>query len=439
VTVPVSVRGGTGGVEAHCDDMEATARLLGQCAVEAADQALRLHAYLARPELLESGLLDPMGAARFEVGLLDALDGPGGVAVLAARCASLDVGLRAAAQAYRETDHLSTALSPAVAFLRQAPHAGWDAVSTLVTSGDVAAASHRMLTDDPQLGDLATRGLAAVVGLHSVREGARLVGALYPDGRAEVTALGADPGADRPGPPRSLATLVRALARRNDGKPGEIDVRLLTSGAGSRPGGPLPAPRQVIVDIPGTKDWSLARHNDDITSISTNLRALAGTSTSYERGVIQAMQEAGVRPTDDVLLVGHSEGGMVAVNAAIHACESGQFHISHVVTAGAPIGAAASAVPRRVQILALENRGDPVPHLDDAENPDRVNVTTVVVRHDHGSVGANHGLDDSYVLGAADIDASNNGSTRSYLQGLRPFLSADAVSTRTFQITRSYP
>ena len=202
---------------------------------------------------------------------------------------------------------------------------------------------------------------------------------------------------------------------------------------------PTEGRRRVIVDVPGTKDWSPAPHNRDITSIGTNLRALAGTSTSYERGVAEAMTRAGVRPDDDVLLVGHSEGGMVAVNLAIHAHLSGEFRVGHVVTVGAPIGAVAAHVPRDVHVLAVENRSDLVPHLDDRENPDRVNITTVQVNRARASVGDSHDLDESYVPGAADVDASTDPSVRAYLAELRPILSAESVSTQTYVVTRRYP
>jgi hypothetical protein len=428
VTAPISVRGGANGIEAHCEDMHATARLFGVCASDTADQALRLHGYLVRPELAESAVVDPVGAARFEGTLLAALDGPGGVALLAAATGAIDVGLRVAADAYLGADRLSEALAPAVGFLQELPGAQWDAVSTLVTGGNLARAGERWLSDDPYAADLAGRAAATGFGVGSMAGGAALLGRLYPDGQPKVTPLGRGAKVTAPGPPRSLADLMTGLAMRNDGLPGEVDVRILAT-RGS-------AARHVIVDVPGTKDWSPARSNMDITSLATNLRALAGTSTSYERGILTAMREAGVRSFDDVTMVGHSEGGMVAVSAAIHTARSGEFRISHVVTAGAPIGATVSKVPRSVDVLAIENDGDVVPHLDATQNEDRVNVTTVTVSRDHGTVGGNHALDESYVPGAADIDASSNGSTRTYLEGLRPFLTADTSTTRIYQVTR---
>jgi len=130
---------------------------------------------------------------------------------------------------------------------------------------------------------------------------------------------------------------------------------------------------------------------------------------------------------------------MVAVNAARHLASTGEFHVSHVVTAGSPIGLIAGSVPSGVDVLALENDGDVVPHLDGAQNPDRVNVTTATVRHDHGDIAANHDLDASYLPGAADVDTSDDPSVRAYLAGLGGFLTADAVQTRTYVITRGYP
>ena len=129
------------------------------------------------------------------------------------------------------------------------------------------------------------------------------------------------------------------------------------------------APRHVVVDIPGTKSWSLAAHNSDVTSIATNLRSLAGERTAYEEGIELAMRQAGVRPDDDVVLLGHSEGGMVAVNAATRFAQTGEFHVDRVITAGAPISATVDRIPRSVQVLALENAGDVVPHLDGQPNP----------------------------------------------------------------------
>jgi hypothetical protein len=426
---PVSVRGGANGVEAHYDDMTAAARLFGRAADITGEAALAMHGYLVHPAVVASTLLDPGGAAEFEARLLAALDGPNGVTWLAARCAGVDVGLRAAAAAYIAADRLDERIEPDIDALAQAPAAIAGSAAALAR-GDPGAALQRLLTDDPELADLAIGTTAAVFGKVALSEGRRLLSRAFADGSPQVTSLGDDAVADAAGPPRSLRDVLAALGHRDLGRPGEIDVRLL-EGADGR--------RRVIVDVPGTKDWSLAVHNRDVTSLVTNLHAIAGEVTTYEQGILEALHRAGVQPRDDVLLVGHSEGGMVAVDAARHLAATGEFHVSHVVTAGAPIGLVAGAVPSDIDVLAIENDCDVVPHLDDAPNPDRVNVTTATVHHDHGAILANHDVNASYVPGAADIDASHDPSLRAYRAGLSGFLTATTVRTRTYLISRSYP
>jgi len=423
---PISVRGGTNGVVAHYDDMTAAARLFARAGGDTAAASVALHGYLIDPDVLVSAPLDPVGAARFEATLMAALDGPGGLTWLAARCAATDLGLRAAAATYLGADRLDERLEPELDAVARAPKAALDAAVRL-SGGDPGGALQQLITDDPQLADPGIGVAGDVLGAGSVAAGARLVGLPFADGVPRVSDLGVDHGL---GAPRSLEDLLAGLARRDEGRPGEIDVHFLDGGSART--------RKVVVDIPGTKDWSLALQSSDVTSIATNLRALRGAVTTYERGVLEAMRRAGVGPDDDVLMVGHSEGGMVAVNAARRAAASGEFRVRHVVTAGAPLGLIAGTVPASVNVLALENDGDVVPHLDGAENPDRLNVTTVTAHRGHGDVIANHSLDEAYLAAARDLDASGDPSVRDYLRGLAGFLTASTVRTHTYQITRTY-
>jgi hypothetical protein len=429
MTLPPSVRGGANGVEAHYDDMAAAARVFGAAAGDTAQAMLALHGYLVHPAIFAAAVLDPAGAADFEVRLVGALDGPSGVTWLATRCAGVDVALRAAAAAYLGADRLEERVAPVLGGLVHAPKAVGEATQALAR-GQPNEAWQELLTDDPELADLAVRATGTLLGAGSVTASFRLVGGLLGDGSARVTDLGEDPMADATGPPRGVRDVTAGLARRNLGRPGEIDVRLL-DGADGR--------RRVIVDVPGTKDWSLALHNHDVTSLATNLRAISGEVTTYERGIVEAMRRAGVQPDNEVLLVGHSEGGLVAVDAAKHLASTGEFRVTHVVTAGAPIALVAGGIPSSIDVLAIENEGDLVPHLDGAENPDRVNVTSVTTRHDHGNVLANHDLDGSYVAGSADVDASDEPSVQAYVGGLSSFLTARSVHTRRYIITRRYP
>jgi hypothetical protein len=390
-----------------------------------------LHAALFHPALVIAAGLDPVGAAEVSVAIFRAADGPDGVTPLALRGTSLALALRTSAARYEAVDELTRIAGPIPELVGQLPAAAAQTTGVVAASGAGAALQY-LATRDPQLVDVAVSTLAALLTARATPAAAAELARRFPDGRAAVADLGVDLAGDGLGPPRSLRDLVAAVDRRAAGQPGEIDVRVLTQPA--QPG----APRHVVVDIPGTKSWSLAAHNSDVTSLATNLRSLAGERTAYEEGIEVAMRQAGVRPNDDVVLVGHSEGGMVAVNAATRLAHTGEFRVSRVISAGAPISALVDRVPASVQVLALENAGDVVPHLDGRPNPDRPNVTTVTVHHDYGDVRRNHDLGDSYLPGAGDVAASSDPSVRAYLQGLAPFLDATAIQTRRFVITRSY-
>jgi hypothetical protein len=415
VPPPVSVRGGSNGVEAHYDDIVAMARRFGRVATDSGAAALALHGYLVDPGLYTSGLVDPGGLANFEADLLDALDGYHGLSWIAVQCAAIDVELRAAAAAYQQADRAMTALDDHFAGLGGLTPAALHALILLAAGGTIPHSLETILTNDPALVDAFMN--AGPVALDD------WTAPLLSDGHANV----ADAGIDSTGaPPRSLADLMGGLARRNHGRPGEVDVRIITGPDGTR---------RAIVDIPGTKTFD-PKDVADITGPVTNLRALVGLPTAYEKGVLQAMAAAGVRPNDDVMLVGHSEGGMVAVQTALSCAKSGQFRVTHVVTAGAPIGLTVAKLPGSVQVLAVENHNDIVAHLDGRTNPDKVNVTTATITRGDGTIIDDHGLDESYVPGAADLDAGHDPSVSSFLSGARGFFHATTVETHTYVITR---
>lgn len=402
----VSVRGGSDGIEAHYDEIVAMARRFGDVAVDTGGAALQLHGYLAEAGLCTTAVLDPAGAASFEADLFDALDGYHGLSWAALQCGLIDTELRAAAAAYQQADQLGTGLH--------------DHVGGLIGLHKLPHSPQSMVTDDPALVDaLMNAGLIALDGV---------VAPLYADGNAKVTDHGVDIDQIAATPPRCLADVIAGLAWRDEAGSGAVDVRILTAADGHR---------RAIVDIPGTKTFDPIKVAD-ITGPATNVRALVGTPTAYEHGVLQAMQRAGVRRGDDVMLVGHSEGGMVAVETATACAASGRFRVTHVVTAGAPIGLTAGKLPPSVQVLALENHNDVVPHLDGRTNPDRTNITTVTINRGNGAIGDDHSVAKSYLPGAADTDASDDPSVRTFLSGARGFFDGRSVQTHTFTITRQY-
>jgi pimeloyl-ACP methyl ester carboxylesterase len=138
------------------------------------------------------------------------------------------------------------------------------------------------------------------------------------------------------------------------------------------------------------------------------------------------MRRAGVSPDDEVMLVGHSEGGIVAVDAACHA-NLHRFDCTHIVTAGSPIGVVARSLPQSVQVLALENASDIVPHTDGAANPVTAGITTATVDQSATGIGPSHDLEASYVPAAEQVDASDDPSIRLFAASAAGFLSGGWV------------
>jgi hypothetical protein len=419
---PITVTGGTGGVDADCAEITALAGRFGAAALDTLGAARTLHAALAGGGLLASAAFDPPGFAAFEAELLFALDGPGGLTTAGLACGALDGELRTAAAAYREVDHLDTAARDTVTGVLAAGPALAAGTALLARTGDPLQAAQAVVAHDPQLGDVLVDALGVPALLTATaRE--------LPDGHGVVRGAHPDTAGAATRPPRDLRDVLTELARRDeDPRHGAIDVRILTL-----PGGH----RRVIVDITGTKSWT-PLPTRDVTSLTTNGRALVGARTAYEQGVLAALHRSGVRRTDPVMLVGHSQGGMVAVTAARDAVRSRAFHVTHVITAGSPVGRTVAQVPASVRVLALENRRDVVPHLDGVANPDRRNVTTVTGRTGDGTVAGDHGVESGYLPLAAAAAASPDESIRDFLTSADGYFSAGSVETHTFQVQRRY-
>lgn len=417
----ISVSGGSGGIVAQSDAIRTLAGRFGATGSETLGTVWTLHGYLLNPTLASAALLDPVGAAAFEMQLGEALDGPGGLSWIGARCGVLDVELRGAAAAYEGVDRLRTALGDEIrGALGFAPAvlAGIEAAG----HGQGAAGLQHLVTTDPELADTVIDGLALTGAIS-------LGAAVLSDGRGVAVGLGVDTSPTATEPPRGVGDLLTELSERNDDPHhGAVDVRVLRMADGTR---------RVVVDVTGTKSWT-PLPTGDVTSLTTNGRALSGESGAYEQGVLAAMRRAGVRRTDPVLIIGHSEGGMVAVTTARDAVARDEFNVTHVITAGSPIGRTVGQLPRSVQVLALENERDIVPHLDAVANPDDPNVTTAHGDFGDGTVVDDHGLPDSYIPLGREVDSSGQTSLRTFRQGLDPYLRAVSVQTHTFQVVRHY-
>jgi len=158
--------------------------------------------------------------------------------------------------------------------------------------------------------------------------------------------------------PRGVEGLVDLVARTYDedtatGEPGTplatVTVQRLDHADGTR---------SWVVAVPGTRAAGLT--GDVPTDNGTNLALEGGVPDVMTRAVLDAMGAAGIGADEPVALVGHSQGGMVAVNVA--AATAGTYAVRLVVAAGSPDVPAVP--PPGVATVTLRHREDAVTVLD---------------------------------------------------------------------------
>jgi pimeloyl-ACP methyl ester carboxylesterase len=214
-------------------------------------------------------------------------------------------------------------------------------------------------------------------------------------------------------PPAGIADLIQRVASCYPAAgvpPGSVRVEGIRGADGRR---------SWIVEIPGTQEWSPVpgRNPADLTA---DVAALGRASTAAAATVVRALELAGVRPSEPVLLAGHSLGGMLAAALAADPAFTRRFRVTHVVAAGSPL--AGYAVRPGVAVLALEHDDDLVPALDGAPDPDRPDWVTVRRSSFRGRSPAAAHDSAAYAETAGLVDTSSDPSLRAWRAGLAPFL-----------------
>ncbi len=414
----VDIRGGSAGVAASY----AAARELAEVFDETGDRLRDMGAdglrVMRDPDLLASGLLCPGSCATAEAAVLAVTGGPDGVM-------AASFGWEADAIAVRTAIECLEAADDSVRLAME----GLDR-QLVLTLGPVAAAAMvadpDVLTEVPGLTEHLVDGLGGPFS-------AGLLALLYGGpGRPVVTSYPAVLGTRPPASVRDLLEHLREVAELSD-RPdspanGTVEVQTIS--------GPDGALRHVLY-LPGTDDFNAPWDQDaDVRDLETDLDAVAGQPDAYQQGLLETLDRAGVGKDEPVLIVGHSLGGMEA--AAIMAGHGG-YHVTDVVTAGAPT-AQVPGFPSGSNVLSLEQRGDIVPELDGAPNPDSVEQTTVTFdAHPDGGILAHHSYD-VYEAGAGLVDDATDPSVTDAVQSLHDhgFLgSGGQITSQVFQITRA--
>lgn len=149
-------------------------------------------------------------------------------------------------------------------------------------------------------------------------------------------------------------------------------------------------PTRYVFAIPGTQAEFLSPSGWGGTSAANDwfadLLLMADGQTSYTQGVQEAMDKMiaadraahpGETGTPEILLTGHSQGGMVAAYIAADPEWAAQYNIAGVINYAGPIDNA--DIPSDIPVLSLKNGspfgatgllGDPIPTLDGGGRPD---------------------------------------------------------------------
>ncbi len=227
-----------------------------------------------------------------------------------------------------------------------------------------------------------------------------------------------DPGAGiAVAPPAGVAELITRIPRSSERDPA-IRIERVDGMHG----------RHWIVTIPGTAGLQATGGTSPFDGAGA-AGVAARQRTAGIDAVEKAMHRVKIGPGEPVLLAGHSQGGMIAAAMASDRAITAEFTISHVVTAGAPIGEA--PIPGAVQVLSIEHSDDLIAKLDSAQNPDRGNWTTVSAPAPgaHDDPLRAHDLT-GYERTAALVDASPDASIRAWTSGAQGFLAGpDGTAT----------
>ena len=123
--------------------------------------------------------------------------------------------------------------------------------------------------------------------------------------------------------------------------------------------------RHWLVQFPSTKSWH-PRAGVAPNDLTADLVIGADREPTMTRAALAAMSLAGIATGEPIMLAGFSLGGMVAAQVAVRAERYG-FTVTHLVTAGAPLGRV--RVPAGIRVLALEHLLDIVPRIEGREDP----------------------------------------------------------------------
>lgn len=416
-------------------------RVWSAAAEAIARQGLAVTALSAEPCSFADAILDPLGAAHVEACILAAAAGPHGLARLAARLGGDAIALDAVVLKEQLVDDFPVAQFAAVGgWLATAPvRFALAPRSTLAAGRDDAAQLAEALVG--YVSPLAEPLLAVVSPSPTFRADVvasrpltvepifglplDLVEKVAPEGAGHVsisryvpTWSGTAPG--------SLGSAMRRVADLEDWPVAALAVERVTGPDGVN---------RYLVELPGMRHLGIATDPLDLTGA---VSAMALPSTAYTRCVTQALDGAGVPRGADVAIVGHSEGGIVAMDLAGDPHFNGErVRVTHVVVAGSPVSSKQVVAGSRTRVFSVENVNDIVTHLDAVDSgvgpQDAHRLTYQFSADGHDVVGTHDPV--RYADGIDALGDSPNPLLREFERGVDVYLHGTATKTVVFAIT----
>jgi hypothetical protein len=201
--------------------------------------------------------------------------------------------------------------------------------------------------------------------------------------------------------------------------------------------------RAWVVLIPGTQPGNPPGGSNPLDEAGI-AEALGYNSMETSKAIRQALLEAGAAAGEAVVAVGHSQGGIHAMNLSRDKAFLAEYDLKFVVTAGSPVG---GITPQAgIGSLHLEHEQDWVPGAEGKANPDTKDRVTVTMTNpvilepgeDQG-IGPAHKLS-RYEEGAKLVQLSSDPSLAASTATLGAILGAGGVAkVSRFKLTRGAP
>jgi len=355
-------------------DYEELARMSSvwaEAATTMAGLGYRVAALATAPELFADAMFDPDGALRSERAIINSAAGPGGLTAMAASLAVDSLLLKTVVAKEKLVDDL-----PMHQFLGVQQ---WLVTLPVTLVTDPRSTIRHGLASFAELGDALPGYLAPFAETilatlapswrfradvlqrrpftHDPVFGLPMASAVALGGRGAgvVTAsVGMPAWANEAAP--SIEEMLRRVGDLEGAPAASLAVQRITGRDGVT---------RAVVFLPGMRHGGFAADPQDLPGAAA---AMVAPATAYTRCVGEALDAAGLPRGAEVVLVGHSEGGVVAMDlAGDPSFNGGRVHVAQVVAAGSPISSKVAQPVTRV--FEVDNAHDIVTHLDAVESP----------------------------------------------------------------------